>query len=861
MNDRLARLRRSLFLGSALLAAPATLSSLAISSLAISSLATAQEAKTAAKGEADVAGAAARGSIVEDRAAKKLLEAGDARLEADEASKAIEIWKSVIERYPKSRLRFDAHLRLGNYYLDRDRSYDRARTHFEQVAVEDNRDDDQRATATLKMGICSYHARNYGKCFQVMRDVIEKFPVSAEVNEAYYYIGLGHFQLAHYSRAIAALERVGTTLSGDDSQTVKLEAGKRFFVKIEDADLAVLEPGQAVRVRCRVSSGDEETCDCFPVGRNVRLVLGSIPTQLGKAKPGNGTLEVRGGDKVEVTYVDEHTADKTLNKSVDREVQVVGNALVAVTDGAFSETLRGVVLGKTVNVRVTDADRDVSDEADKIVAAVEIYRQKTDQELEAETAAAVSKGQDVATDEAGQPKLDKFKLIDRVEVTLVEAPLTDAVAAARAAQSGAAPAPATGPASGDATSGTTAAGAPATANPSPASPKPANGAAVTPAATAPTTAAPAAGTPAAVAPAGAGNTAVANGVAAPEDNSLHSGVFQASVSLVKADMVVAGDDTLQSLPGDELRVVYLDEVHVRDGSRQVQAVARCLEGHIGGVRVTRAVISDQELRIQTQLKTADALTNIGNRYKEFGLRDKSNEKYEQALAVCEEIMEEARKLGGGLLEQTYVQLWRIYFERDQLDLAAAMCQRLQNEFPNSGFVDDALLQLGDVARKQGNLNRAIGIFTRIANMPKSQLRGDAQFGIAECYEQLATEATAAAATQMQDRAFQEYKKVYDQFPDSGRVGEAVAKMANYYYQQKDFSRAIDTFETVLNDHPDAKFLDVILFNYGRCLYRMDRRGEAKRRFDQLIGDFPESPLAADAKKISEALSKAAAESP
>lgn len=839
MNSRFSRLRRNLFLGSALLAAPVSL----FSPVA------AQEAKPDAKAETDAGGPAARGSIVEDRAAKKLIEAGDARLEADEASKAIEIWKSVIERYPKSRLRFDAHMRLGNYYLDRDRSYDRARTHFEQVAVEENRDDDQRASATLKMGICSYHARNYGKCFQVMRDVIEKFPVSAEVNEAYYYIGLGHFQLAHYSRAIAALERVGTTLSGDDAQTVKLEAGKRFFVKIEDADLAVLEPGQAVRVRCRVSSGDEETCDCFPVGRNVRLVLGSIPTQLGKAKPGNGTLEVRGGDKVEVTYVDEHTADKTLNKSVDRAVQVVGNALVAVTDGAFSETLRGVVLGKTVNLRVTDADRDISDDADKIVAAVEIYRQKTDQELEAEAAAALTKGQDVATDEAGQPKLDKFKLIDRVEVTLVEAKITDAVAAARAANSNTPPVPPApaGKPEGSAPAGTAPAG---TAPEKAAAAKPDNGNTATPAASATVT-----GTAPAVA------DAAAPPAAGPADNSLHSGVFQASVSLVKADTVVAGDDTLQALPGDELRIVYLDEVHVRDGARQVQAIARCLEGHIGGVRVTRAVISDQELRIQTQLKTADALTNIGNRYKEFGLRDKSNEKYEQALAVCEEIMEEARKLGGGLLEQTYVQLWRIYFERDQLDLAAAMCQRLQNEFPNSGFVDDALLQLGDVARKQGNLNRAIGIFTRIANMPKSQLRGEAQFGIAECYEQLANEATEAAATQMQDRAFQEYKKVYDQFPDSGRVGEAVAKMANYYYQQKDFSRAIDTFETVLNDHPDAKFLDVILFNYGRCLYRMDRRGEAKRRFDQLIGDFPESPLAADAKKISEALSKAAAESP
>ena len=80
-------------------------------------------------------------------------------------------------------------------------------------------------------------------------------------------------------------------------------------------------------------------------------------------------------------------------------------------------------------------------------------------------------------------------------------------------------------------------------------------------------------------------------------------------------------------------------------------------------------------------------------------------------------------------------------------------------------------------------------------------------------------------------------------------------MANYYYVQKDYARAIDVFETVLRTHPDAKFLDVILFNYGRCLYRLEKKTEARKQFDQLIGDFPESPLAADAKKISEALRK------
>ncbi|MDP6058684.1 MAG: tetratricopeptide repeat protein, partial [Pirellulaceae bacterium] len=342
----------------------------------------------------------------------------------------------------------------------------------------------------------------------------------------------------------------------------------------------------------------------------------------------------------------------------------------------------------------------------------------------------------------------------------------------------------------------------------------------------------------------------------PDDDSIHSGVFRATVPLARADEPIKDDKILQALPGDIVRLVYLDQTNTTDSVRQVQVDAKCIEGNLGGVRITRSQIADGELRIKTRLKTADALTNIGNRYKEFGLKDNARGKYDQALELCEEIMNEARQLGGRLLEETYVQLWRIYFEMDRLELAAAMAQRLQRDFPNSGFVDDALLQLAEVARKQGNLNRAIGVYSRLVNMESSQLRGEAQFGIAECYKELAEAATGARATQIYDRAFQEYKKVFDRFPDSGRVGEAVAQMANYYYRQQDYSRAIDTFENVLSNYPDAKFLDVILFNYGRCLYRMDRKGEARRRFDQLIGDYPESPLAADAKQISEALAKA-----
>ena len=756
--------------------------------------------------------APARGSIVEDRAARKLIEAGESRFEAEEIPKALEIWKSVIERYPRSRFRYQAHMKLGDYYLERDRSYDRARVHFEAIAAEENRDDALRAEATLKTGVCFYHARNYGKCFQIMRDVIETFPVSAEVNQAYYYIGLGHFQLGHYSRAIAALEKVGTSLSDADGGAAKLEAGKRFFVKIEDADLAILDPGESIEVLAVTTTGDEERFKCFPVGRNVRLVLGSIPSRLGKPRKQNGVLDVRGGDEVRVTYVDQHTANEELDQAVISAVTVVGDGQVMITDGAFRESLRGVVLDKSVNVRISDPDHDATDDADKLTAVIEVHRRKTDAELESEAAEAAAQEEPVTADAAPaedvsaddlleEPvEINRFKLVDRVEVTLIEVPIQLELVTRNADSN-----------------------PPETVERESQDPVDAKESLEPPA-------------------------------GAPTD-SIHTGIFQAVVSLTKAEQVVADDEQLQALPGDEVRVIYVDEVNSGEGLLELQARARCLEGNIGGVRVTRAQISNEELRVQTRLKTADALTQIGNRYKEFGLKTKADEKYRMALRECEEIMGDVRKLKGRLLEEAYVQLWHVYFEMDQLNLAAAMCQRLQTEFPSSGFVDDALLQLGEVARTQGDLNRAIGIFNRLVGMQTSQLRGEAQFGIAECYEQMADGAEGNASAQLRDRSFQEYKKVFDQFPTSGRVGEAVAKMAEHYYQQKDYQRAVDTFETVLESHPDAKFLDVILFNYGRCLYRMDRKPAARRRFEQLIGEFPESPLASDAKKISEALAQ------
>ena len=792
---------------------------------------------------------APRSSIVEDRAAQKLVEAGDARQEANEPQKAVEVWQSVIERYPRSKVRFLAHIRLGIHFLERDRQFDKARVHFEAVTDEENSDEDQRAEATLKMGICFYEARNFGKCFSVMREVIEKFPVSTHINQAYYYIGLGHFQLGHYSRAIDAFEKVGTSLGAEDSRVQKVEAGKRLFVKIEDADLAALEAGAAVTIECRATSGDVERMKCFPIGRNVRIVLGSIVTRLGVPRPGNGFLEVKGDDQVDVTYTDAHTAAKEFNRKRLHNVLVVGDGVVSITDGAFAETLQGVVMGKSINIQTHDPDRDITDQADQITATAELHRLKSDEEIELEIAKLIEKGE-VEIKEGETPKVDRYRKIDQVAITLTEV----FVATIRPVEGVLADDPID-----DAAKTEPKSTVPDAAKTDPkvdpnAKPEQSAAAALNKAVA---NAKP--DDPTKPALAGVPVTSGVSTVSAdePQDDSIHSGIFRTTVALANAEAIIEGDDTLQALPGDLVRIVYADAKNTSPEPIVAKAEAKCIEGNLGGVRVTRTQISDHELRVRTKLKTAHALTNIGNRYKEFGLKKNADGKYEQALVLCEEIMVEARQLGGRLLEETYVQLWKVYFEMDKLELAAAMAQRLQREFPNSGFVDDALLQLADVARKQGDLNRAIGIYNRLVRMETSQLRGEAQFGIAECYDAMAEKAAAGPASdQLFDRAFQEYKKVFDEFPESGRVGEAVARMASHYYRQKDFARAIDTFETVLANHPDAKFLDVILFNYGRCLYRMQRMKEARQRFDQLIGDYPESALADDARKISEALAKA-----
>ena len=768
----------------------------------------------------------ARGSIVEDRAARRLIEAGDLRVEAGETEKGLDLWRSVIERYPRSKVRFDAHLKLGEYHLNVLADYSKAKVHFESVYSKQNDNQDQRALALLKTGICQFQARLYVQCFKVFRQVIQDYPTSPHVNKAYYYIGLGHFKQGHYGRAIESLEKVGTVMSTNNLGQAKLEIGKRLFIKVEDADLAVLGKDDVVDAICKTSSGDLEKVKCLPLGRNARVVIGSLISKLGKPQAENGILEVSGRDIINVEYSDEHTAGGKLNQSRLRKLTVAGNANARIMDGAFVDPIEGVVLGKQLNAQVVDVDRDQSDEADWVEVLVKLYRKKTADEIEEEkNSSAVenalrkeASGLIVAEDAPKKPLTEEelfqlgHQVIDESKLVLTEEFIErpDQVSSLS-------------------NSGELEGNEEISEDLSP-------------------------GDLTQVDPQDSGFVELIE--IQSRDDSVHTGFFQGSLPVRQSEKVIVGDSILQALPGDIIRVEYSDEINMSDSIRYLAASAVCIEGSLGDVRVAKAQISDEDLKLRTQLNTSKALTEIGNHYKEFGLEDPARIKFQEALEVAEEATKRASELNSLVLEKCYVQLWEVYFSLDNLRLAVAMSQRLMREFPESTFIDDAMLKQAEIARKQGSYKDAIALYGSLLKLNASNLRDEAQFGIAECYEKMAEEASGSRSQSLFEKAFENYQKVYEQFPESSRVGGAVARAANYFYQRQDYQRAIDVFEGVIANHPDANYLDVIYFNYGRCLYRTERKRVARQQFDLLVLEFPESKLASEAKRISDALVKA-----
>ena len=723
----------------------------------------------AAAGQRAPKATAAAAAAEEEFAARRLLKTARDLLLAKDTERGIKMLETVIDQHPKSFARFEAYLDLGRHYLDaRDYPKGVAALHHLNGLVRENGELTGRALEVhieglYLTGTAQYQMRQYAAAFPILRRITNSYPNTVWANQAYYYIGMCHFMQGNWSKAIKSLSLVGTFVDPKSPTVQYAEADRRFYVKIEDADLPVLQRlGKTVEVAVATASGDKETLPCIPLAGEQGLFIASIGTEVGPAKPGDGTLQVVGGDTITTRYVDDNTQDGEKGVAREGKVTVVSTGSLRFTLGTYEAKASAAFLGQPLFVLLRDVDLDATAEADE--AVIRVFSRY--QEAEDEAGAAEGLGGVIEFREEGE----RWKTRDEVTLKLSELPPVQEGEAAKA------------------------------------------------------------------------------GEGAPKPAGVHTGRFGGSVSieaLREGRVADKTDSVLSCSLNDEIVAVYVDELHIAGRSpREVRAAIQVIGEIDGRPRATQNVVPDAVLRSKKNLVEATAFLELARIFKSMGLSKGAGEKADEGLERAESVLRLRTPIPSSLREQAFKLKWELYIVQGDFGGAIGTCRLFHRLYPDSPFVDDALMGIGEIRMENKEYREAIGVFREILRLPNSQAKANAQFLIAE-----ATEAGAGDRPGAAEAAIQQYKLCADRYPESEFAGQALAKLVDYHYTSRDYARAADLLEQIFQDYPDGEFLDGMLLKWVLVAYRKGDYETAYNKCNQLVFEYPASAHAATAKKI------------
>ncbi|MBM4030352.1 MAG: tetratricopeptide repeat protein [Planctomycetes bacterium] len=695
-------------------------------------------------------GRAAKGAE-DEFAARRLLKRAQDLLLAREVERGVKMLESIIEQYPNDPIRFEAYLALGKQFIE---ARDQATAvnylrHLNEIKKGDEEPTGQAKEMYLEglylTGVAHFQMRQYAAAFPILRKITNNYPNTLWANQSYYYIGLCHFAQGNWNKAIQALSLVGTFVDPNSPAIEYAEAGRRFYVKVEDSDLPVIHKlGKAVEVTLTTQSGDKETVACIPLAVEQGIFICSVPTDLATAKPGDGVLQVVGGDTITTTYRDANTKEGRPDVAREKKVKVVSTATLRFTLGTFESRANAAFLGQPLFVLLNDLDQDTTAKADSVgVRLVSRYREAVDD-------AAAGEGPAAGEQEA------RYVVRDELTLTLSEMPQS------------------------------------------------------------------------------------------PEaKGEVHTGRFGGSVQAEpfrEGQPIDKTDQVLSCATNDEIVAIYADELHAGGAmSREVTATIRVVGEIDSRPRATQNVVPDPVIRAKKDLVEATAYLELAKIFKSMGLTKGAKEKSIEGLDRVDAIIRIESPIPSALKEEAFKLKWELYIAQDNFPEAVATCRLFNRLYPNSPFVDQALMGIGTI--KQDNLDypEAIKVYQQILTMPNSQAKSEAQFRIAQCIE--------AQGEGKLEAAIQQYKLCADRYPESAFAGQSLAKLVDYQVENKDYAQADDLLTQVFQDYPDGDFLDGMLLKWVIVAYRMNDFQKAYDKCSQLLFEYPASPHAKKAKEI------------
>ena len=704
-------------------------------------------------------------------AAFQLLRKGQEMLDSGEHDRGQKILETIIEQYPNDPIRFKAYLALGKHALSRSEQmeaigYLRNLKGLEQPGVEMDAETRELFLEGLYLqGIAFFQTRQYAQAFPLLRRITNDFPNTIWANQSYYYIGMCHFAQGNWNKAIEALGLVGTFVDEKSGAVEYAEAGRRFYVKIHDTDLPVLDKlGEEVKVKVTSASGDSETVSLVPLPGDENASIGSIATALGKAKPGDDVLQVIGGDTIRTSYVDNNTLEGKKDVARSREVKVVSSASLLFTRGDFESQAVAAFLGQPVFVLLSEADLDVSPKADS--ATVRVLSRFKEEETD-EVRSSASTGVDI--EKMLRSEEEQWRTRDEITITLAELKALAAEAAAGAA-----------------------------------SPSPSAG------------------------------------------DEVHTGRFGGQFSLVpfvEDQPVDRADAALTAAVGDEVVATFVDELHVGGTAPRTVTATTTVASEIDSKpRAVQYEVGDPVVAAKKSLVESSAFLELGRIFKAMGLMKGAVEKVGEGLTRIDPIIRQSGAIPAALTEEAFRTKWELHIVADDFNQAIQTCELFNRLYPESPFVDRALLQIGQIKEEKKLPDEAIRVYQRILALPASQIKPEAQYRIAQATEKLPHPGAA-------EQAIVQYKLCAERYPESPFAGESLGKLVDYHIEKKDNTAANDLLDQIFQDYPDAQFLDAMLLKWVMVSYRTGDFQKAYDKCTQLLFEYPASPYAERARAI------------
>jgi outer membrane protein assembly factor BamD len=182
--------------------------------------------------------------------------------------------------------------------------------------------------------------------------------------------------------------------------------------------------------------------------------------------------------------------------------------------------------------------------------------------------------------------------------------------------------------------------------------------------------------------------------------------------------------------------------------------------------------------------------------------------------------------------------------------------------PGSTIVDEAQFYLAECHYHMDEFLLGASEYERLLKLyPRSAFLDDSQYKLALCYDRMSPKSDLDQKYTL--KAIQEFQRFLEDYPTSEFVEEvekklfrARAKLAkkefdtgNLYRKMTLCEAAIYSFDDVLNHYYDSQYAEPALFYKGECLFKTERRDEAKTALETLLEKFPKSSFASQAKDM------------